>query len=47
MNSREPHAPVEAPWSEEELERCWVAFEAARRLWMIEKRYEPAGVLAA
>ena len=41
LNSREPHEPVEAPWSEEELERCWVAFEAARRLWMIEKRYDP------
>ena len=44
MNSREPHEPVEAPWSEEEMERCWVAFEAARRLWIIEKRYEPTSV---
>jgi len=40
VNSREAHPPVEAPWSEAQMERCWAAFEAARRLWMIEKNYE-------
>lgn len=43
INSREPHAPVEAPWSQEQMQRCWQAFEAARRLWVIEKNYEPSG----
>jgi hypothetical protein len=41
VNSREPHAPVEAVYSEEELARCWRAFEAARQLWVVEKGYEP------
>jgi len=41
VNSREPHPPVEAPWSEAELERCWVAFEAALTLWRVEKNFDP------
>ena len=41
MNSREAHPPVEAPWSETELTRCWTAFEAARQLWMVEKNFTP------
>ena len=42
VNSNEPTAPIEHVWSEEEVERGWAAFEAARRLWVIEKGYEPA-----
>jgi hypothetical protein len=41
MNSREPHVPVEVPWTEDEMERGWLAFDAARRLWTIEKAYDP------
>ena len=41
LNSREPHPPVEAPLSEEHLERGWSAFEAAHRLWVMEKSYDP------
>ena len=41
MNSREAHPPVEAPWSETEMERCWTAFEAARQLWIVEKNFDP------
>ena len=41
VNSREPHTPVEHVWSEEEMERGWLAFEAARQLWVIEKGYDP------
>lgn len=41
MNSREPHAPVEAPWSEDDMERNWRGFQAARELWVIEKNYDP------
>ena len=43
VNSREPHTPVEHVWSEEEMERGWLAFEAARQLWVIEKGYNPTG----
>jgi hypothetical protein len=42
INSREPSVPVEHVWSEEEMERGWLAFEAARRLWVIEKGYDPS-----
>ena len=41
LNSREPHPPVEAPLSEEHLGRGWSAFEAAHRLWVMEKSYDP------
>jgi len=47
MNSREPHPPVEAPLSEEHLERSWAGFEAAHRLWVIEKGYDPGEKLKA
>ena len=43
VNSREPSVPVEHVWREEEMERGWLAFEAARRLWVIEKSYDPSG----
>jgi hypothetical protein len=43
MNSREPHPPVEAPWSEEQMEVNWRGFQAARQLWVIEKNYDPTG----
>jgi len=42
LNSREAHPPVEAPWSEGHLEQSWAAFEAAHRLWVIEKGYDPS-----
>jgi len=41
VNSREPHPPVEAPWSEEHLAQSGSASEAAHRLWVIEKGYDP------
>jgi hypothetical protein len=41
INSREPTEPVEHRWSEEELERGWEAFDAARTLWCIEKNFDP------
>lgn len=44
INSREPGVPVEHVWSEEELERGWIAFEAARTLWTVEKNYDPLRV---
>lgn len=44
VNSGEPSVPIEHAWSEEEVERGWAAFEAARRLWVIEKGYEPAAL---
>jgi hypothetical protein len=40
VNSREPHLPVEVPWNDVDMERNWAAFEAARRLWVIEKNYD-------
>jgi hypothetical protein len=42
VNSSEPSVPIEHVWSEVEVERGWAAFEAARRLWVIEKGYDPA-----
>jgi hypothetical protein len=42
VNSREPSAPVEHAWSEEELKEGLAAFLAAQRLWVIEKDYDPA-----
>ena len=42
VNSVEPSAPVEHVWSDAQLELGWQAFEAARRLWVIEKDYEPS-----
>jgi hypothetical protein len=41
VNSRECSQPVEYVWSDEEIERGWEAFEAAHRLWTIEKNYDP------
>lgn len=46
INSAHPGAPVEHVWSEDELARGWEAFEAARRLWCIEKNYDPSLALA-
>ena len=45
VNSKECSAPVEHLWSEEEIERGCEAFEAARRLWIIEKAYDPSASL--
>ena len=42
VNSVEPAEPIEQVWSEAELETGWRAFEAAHRLWVIEKGYDPA-----
>jgi hypothetical protein len=42
VNSVEPSLPIEHVWSEGEVARGWAAFEAARRLWGIEKNYEPS-----
>lgn len=44
VNSLEPSAPIEHLWSKEDVERGWAAFEAARRLWSIEKNYDPAAL---
>ena len=41
VNSRECSPPVEHLWSEDEMEKGWFAFEAAHRLWTIEKNYDP------
>jgi hypothetical protein len=41
INSREPAEPVEHVWSEEEMERGWLAFAAARTLWTVEKNFDP------
>ena len=41
MNSKEPHPPVEAPWSEGSMELNWRGFQAARQIWVIEKGYDP------
>ena len=41
MNSKEPHAPIEAPWSEEQMQLNWRGFCAARELWVVEKNYDP------
>jgi len=44
INSVEPSAPVEHLWSEAEAVRGWAAFEAAHKLWVIEKGYDPASL---
>ena len=44
VNSSAPSAPIEHVWSEAEMERGWAAFEAARRLWVIEKNYDPSAL---
>ena len=41
VNSNEPSEPVEHLWTDDELETGWQAFEAAHRLWVIEKGYDP------
>lgn len=43
VNSKEPHAPVEAVWGEPEMVKCWRGFRAARELWVVEKNYDPCG----
>ena len=43
VNSNEPSEPIEHVWSAEELETGWRAFEAAHRLWVIEKGFDPTG----
>lgn len=44
INSIEPSAPIEHLWSEAEAVRGWAAFEAAHKLWVIEKGYDPASL---
>jgi hypothetical protein len=41
INSREPAAPVEHRWTEEEIQLGWLAFQSAQMLWRIEKNYDP------
>jgi hypothetical protein len=41
MNSVEPSAPIEHVWTDAEMELGEAAFEAAHRLWVIEKGYDP------
>ena len=41
VNSREAHPPVEGVWSEEQMEKNWRGFLAARELWVIQKNYNP------
>jgi len=41
INSLEPSVPIEHLWSEEDMAQGWAAFEAAQRLWCIEKNCEP------
>jgi hypothetical protein len=43
VNSAEPSAPVEHPWSEEELQAGLESFEAALVIWRNEKGYDPRG----
>ena len=47
INSVEPSVPIEHLWSESEMQRGWTAFEAARRLWSIEKNYDPTALAFA
>src|SRR5262249_5413097 len=47
VNSGEPSAPVEHAWADNEIERGLIAFDAARRLWVIEKNYDPTGLSLA
>jgi hypothetical protein len=41
INSREPAEPVEHRWSEEDIQRGWLAFQSAQTLWSIEKNFDP------
>ena len=41
VNSTEASAPVEYVWNEEEMDAGLKAFEAAHKLWTIEKGYDP------
>ena len=43
INSREASAPIEHVWNETELDDGWLAFQAARVLWTVEKRFVPGG----
>ena len=43
VNSNEPSAPIEHLWSDAEMELGEAAFEAAHKLWTIEKGYAPCG----
>jgi hypothetical protein len=44
VNSVEPSIPIEHVWTEAEMEQGEAAFEAAHRLWVIEKGYAPCVV---
>jgi hypothetical protein len=41
VNSNEPSAPIEYVWNEAEMDAGLEAFEAAHKLWTIEKGYDP------
>ncbi len=41
VNSVAPEMPIEHVWSDAEMELGEAAFEAAHRLWVIEKGYDP------
>jgi len=41
VNSNEASAPIEHVWTDAEMELGEAAFEAAHRLWVIEKGYDP------
>ncbi len=41
VNSNEASAPIEHVWTDAEMELGETAFEAAHRLWVIEKGYDP------
>lgn len=41
VNSTEASAPIEHLWSDAEMELGEAAFEAAHRLWVFEKGYDP------
>ena len=43
VNSVEPAPPIEHVWSDAEMELGADAFEAAHKLWTIEKGYAPCG----
>lgn len=47
VNSKEPSAPIEHVWSDEEMESGWRAFQAAHQLWCIEKNYDPSRAVEA
>ena len=42
VNSNEPSIPIEHVWTNAEMELGEAAFDAAHKLWTIEKGYDPA-----